>query len=157
VHCPIIHVWGVTDDPMLEPSGLFVGGAFFDLTSGFSYTHYPSVTASGAVYSFDETIDLSTVTTVRPGDRLRIRIWDRHTDLIDVIVVCAPVIPPVTRFAYEMRIIHCNIPILQGPAGPPLGNFKVSAGQKRPVLPKPVPGSDGQLYTQIWVNAKLEG
>src|SRR5262245_45136169 len=63
VHCPIIHVWGETDDPIPEPSGLFVGGAFTNLTTGFSYAYYPPVTPSGAVYTFDETIDLSRVTT----------------------------------------------------------------------------------------------
>src|SRR5262249_23736904 len=150
VRCPDIHVWGTTDAP-LPPSVISAPNIvlwYSNLTTGITSVGVIGVTPSSTGYTFDETIDFSGA--VRPGDELRIRILDNDGDLLDVTftVRCGarkPDLPPVTRLAYEARIIHCNMPILQGPAGPPLSNFKVSDGEKRFVLPKPVPGKDGQL------------
>jgi hypothetical protein len=156
--CPIIHVWGTTDDPIPLPSGMFVGGSFFNLTTGFSFAYYPPVTSSGSNYVFDEIIDFSRYGPVGPGHSVRIRIWERFADLLDVTVVCLPAFDPNPfRTGYEQRTIVCNTPVLDTPGGSPMRNFRVSAGQKRFVMPKPVLGPDGQLYLQVRVNAKFVG
>jgi hypothetical protein len=61
----------------------------------------------------------------------------------------APGIPDGFVFAS----IICNTPVYNTPAGQPVGDAAVTAGQTWYVNPKPVDGDDGKQWTEIYVSS----
>jgi hypothetical protein len=52
---------------------------------------------------------------------------------------------------FVLKTITCNTPLYGEPAGSPVGENAVTVGQTWFVNPTPVAGSDGQLWTEIFV------
>jgi hypothetical protein len=54
-----------------------------------------------------------------------------------------------------MHTIACTTPVYSEPAGVPVGNDHVLAGQTWYVDPTPVEGADGQLWTEVFVGSAI--
>lgn len=63
---------------------------------------------------------------------------------------------PVPK-GFTQRSLSCTSPVLDGPAGRAVGDNTVKAGQVWYVNPKPVVGSDGLNYTEIFVGGPVTG
>lgn len=52
---------------------------------------------------------------------------------------------------FELHTIVCDVAVMNQPAGSPVGSNAIRAGQTWFVNPVPVPGADGQNWTEIFV------
>ena len=56
---------------------------------------------------------------------------------------------------FVMHNIICTVPVYTQPAGVPVGNDRVLAGQTWFIDPTPVEGTDGQEWTEIFVGSSI--
>jgi len=64
---------------------------------------------------------------------------------------------PTVPSSFVLRTITCTVPVYDSPAGRPVGDNAVTAGQTWFVSPSPVKGSDGKSWTEIFVGGFVDG
>jgi hypothetical protein len=70
----------------------------------------------------------------------------------------APFSGPALPSSFELRTITCTVAVFQTPGGIPVpSGEKIIGGQTWYVNPKPVKGSDGKSWTEIFVASDING
>ena len=150
--CSTFHAAGTTDAPYVM---LYV---YSNTDSTELITQAFAVTGG----SFDFTV---TFAAQSAGEELNYEVWGSpSTDTANYAwdgesyfyldANCQDVLsgPPIPS-NYVLRTITCDVALFATPAGSPVGDARVTAGQTWYVNPTPVKGSDGKSWTQIFVSS----
>jgi hypothetical protein len=163
--CTRLTLAGWTDDPLQNTvTGVrYVMGSVRNLTTGQNFTFSSDLSTTGNTYRENIRWALVHGFTVSPGDSLRFRMWDRHSDLMDMTGTCGMSSDGGVPTSFSLRTMTCTTPLLDAPAGLPLIGpdgtpYMIETGTNRHIKPgNGEIGSDGLRYTPVRASYSVYG